>query len=138
MELLAYDPPSIGVKLAAENVQSAIETVVIAKDYERGVPWVYSDQTWQWDSFGGLGIYLPLGVDETRRQLFYNKTNLSWAEATSWDEFLKTFWAGTVRSASINEMPVCRATTDNCDGLANPLDEQNDGSIQLFMPITLR
>ncbi len=127
-----------GLLQAAQGVETAVNNIVIAKDYESGVPWVYSDQTWQWNSFGGLGVYLPLGVDEERRQLFYNQTNLTWAEATTWDEFLETFWADAVHSAQILPIPVCRATTDSCEGLANPLPEQDNLSTKLYLPALVR
>ncbi|MEM7133053.1 MAG: clostripain-related cysteine peptidase [Chloroflexota bacterium] len=128
------------IQQAAQTLQDSIDEVIIAKDSEGGIPWVYSDQTWQWENFGGLGVYLPLGVDEQRRQLFYNQTNLSWAGATEWDEFLSAFWADAVHSA--RNMPVCRATTDQCEGLANPLPEQEQeptsGIQRLFLPVLKR
>lgn len=143
--------PTPPVRVAAINVKDVMDTAIVAKEFEGGVPWVYSDQVWEWESFGGLGVYLPLGVDEVRRQLFYNQTNLTWANDTQWDEFLTDFWAGTIRAANVAQMPVCRATTDGCEGLANQLPEQagDAGSEQpqvephqhnhhIFMPITQR
>lgn len=127
-------PDAGAVQAAAQGLQSALTAAVLAKDSANGSPWLFSDQNWNWRNYGGLGIYLPLGQDETRRQLFYHANNLGWTADTTWDEFLTAFWAGNSHAATpLTEMPVCHATTQGCRGLANPLPIESP--VMLFIPL---
>lgn len=120
-------PSESRVTAAAQTLQSAISQAVVATDYENGAPWLYPNRLWRWQSIAGLGVYLPLEVDEQRRSLFYVESSLGWAERTRWDEFLRAFWttSSAVRSAQF-AMPICEQTTDNCTGLANPLPQNGN------------
>lgn len=130
-------PNAGAVQAAAQGLHSALTAAVLAKDSANGSPWLFSDQNWNWRNYGGLGIYLPLGQDETRRQLFYHANNLGWTADTTWDEFLTAFWAGNSHAATtLTEMPVCHATTQGCVGLANPLPVQPLRLV--FLPVVLR
>lgn len=108
---------------AAQQVETVLASAVISTAYASGAPWVAEEQSWTWQTMGGLSIYAPLGQDEAKRRIYYNSNNLTWADDTTWDEFLSAFWAnnGGISVATANgEMPVCQATTDGCTGLANP------------------
>ncbi len=130
-------PDAGAVQAAAQGLHRALTAAVLAKDSANGSPWLFNDQSWNWRNYGGLGIYLPLGQDETRRQLFYHANNLGWTADTTWDEFLTAFWAGNSHAATtLTEMPVCHATTQGCVGLANPLPVQP--LRRLFLPVVLR
>lgn len=129
----AADDP---VLQASQALSTSLAVAVVAKDAEGGAPWISTDQLWQWPNYGGVGVYLPLAQDETRRQLFYNQNNLAWSADTTWDEFLADYWAAEVMAAKpVAEMPVCHATVDGCVGLANPLPVQDPPIYSLYLPL---
>lgn len=117
-------PTETSLISATQVISTALASVIVTKDHQDGVPWVYADQTWHWPNFGGLSIYAPISQDETRRRLFYNQHNLAWAQDTTWDEFLAAYWGTGVAvhgATATLDMPVCHATTQGCQGLAKPL-----------------
>ncbi len=129
-------PSATAVQQAAEALRNALDAVVVAKDAAGGSPWLFGEQLWQWRAYGGLGIYLPLGQDEVRRRLFYHANNLAWTADTTWDEFLTAFWGGNSNAAtSLADMPVCHATTQGCQGLANPLPVQTPTARFVYLPV---
>lgn len=130
-------PTATAVQQAAEALRTALDAAVVAKDSANGSPWLFGEQLWQWRNYGGLGIYLPLGQDEARRRLFYHANNLAWTADTTWDEFLTAFWGGNSNAAAtLADMPVCHATTQGCQGLANPLPVQTPQAV--FLPTIWR
>lgn len=127
------------IQQAVQTLRSALAMAVVAKDYAGGSPWLFSNQNWQWQHYGGLGIYLPLGQDEARRQLFYHTNNLAWTTDTTWDEFLAAFWADQSSAATmLTAMPVCHNTAQGCQGLANPLPVQTPVLKFIFLPVAAR
>jgi len=77
---------------AAQEVQHAISTAVVAKEHHNGIPWQYSDEEWSWEELGGLSIYLPLIEDKWARA-YYNARHLQMAKDGQWDEFLtNAYW----------------------------------------------
>jgi hypothetical protein len=76
---------------AAQEVQDAIATAVVAEDHNNGTPWNYSAQEWAWDELGGISIYTPLVQDEWRRR-YYKGSHLRSAQHGEWDEFLAVYW----------------------------------------------
>lgn len=126
-------PSATAVQQAAESLRNALDAAVVAKDAAGGSPWLFGEQLWQWRAYGGLGIYLPLGQDEARRRLFYHANNLAWTADTTWDEFLAAFWGGN--AATVTDMPVCHATTQGCQGLANPLPVQTPTARFVYLPV---
>lgn len=134
-QLAGQLPAESAVLSATQAVQSVLNTAIVAKEYENGTPWMFQDQQWAWNHYSGLAIYVPLGQDEARRQIFYNASNLSLAQDTNWDDFLASYWAGNVRSAATS-MPVCHQTSDGCTGLANPLPVQPLRTIYLPLVVT--
>ena len=127
-------PTTATIQQAAQTLQNALTATVIAKDAAGGSPWLFNNQNWQWPDYGGLGIYLPLGQDEARRQLFYHANNLAWTADTTWDEFLADFW-GSNAAATVTDMPVCHTTTQGCQGLANPLPVQTPIPQFVYLPV---
>jgi uncharacterized delta-60 repeat protein len=129
-------PNVTAVQQASQTLQTALTAAVVAKDSANGSPWLFGEQLWQWRNYGGLGIYLPLGKDEVRRRLFYHANNLAWTADTTWDEFLTAFWGGNSHAAiTESEMPVCHATTQGCQGLANPLPVQTPTARFVYLPV---
>jgi uncharacterized delta-60 repeat protein len=129
-------PTATAVQQAAEALRNALDAAVVAKDSANGSPWLFGEQLWQWRDYGGLGIYLPLGQDEARRRLFYHANNLAWTADTTWDEFLTAFWGGNSNAAAtLADMPVCHATTQGCQGLANPLPVQAPTARFVYLPV---
>ncbi|MFZ4661641.1 MAG: clostripain-related cysteine peptidase [Caldilineaceae bacterium] len=126
-------PNVTAVQQAVQTLQTALTAAVVAKDAANGSPWLFGEQLWQWRNYGGLGIYLPLGKDEVRRRLFYHANNLAWTADTTWDEFLTAFWGGN--AATVTDMPVCHATTQGCQGLANPLPVQTPTARFVYLPV---
>jgi hypothetical protein len=121
----------------AQAVQTLLSSVVVSVTQQNGSPWLAEDQTWAWRNLGGLSIYAPLQTDEAKRRIYYTKDHLAWAADSRWDEFLATFWAGTVNGATTAaELPVCYATTQGCQGLANPLPVQPP--LVVFLPTIWR
>jgi uncharacterized delta-60 repeat protein len=121
----------------AQAVQTLLSSVVVSVTQQNGSPWLAEDQTWAWRNLGGLSIYAPLQTDEAKRRIYYTKDHLAWAADSRWDEFLATFWAGTVNGATTAaELPVCYATTQGCAGLTNPLPVQPPQTI--FLPTIWR
>lgn len=92
------------------NMQNQVKAVIKDTHFQNGNPWNYPSNDWQWtDKAEGLGIYLPLEVDEPKRK-FYNADNLAWAADTQWDEFLAAYWGDTVLAAGEELLPVCEST----------------------------
>ncbi len=121
----------------AQAVQTLLSSVVITVAQQNGSPWLAEEQTWAWRNLGGLSLYAPLQTDEAKRRIYYTKDHLAWAADSRWDEFLATFWAGTVNGATTAaELPVCYATTQGCAGLANPLPVQPPPTV--FLPTIWR
>jgi hypothetical protein len=121
----------------AQAVQTLLSSVVITVAQQNGSPWLAEEQTWAWRNLGGLSIYAPLQTDEAKRRIYYTKDHLAWAADSTWDEFLTTFWAGTVNGATTAaDLPVCYATTQGCAGLANPLPVQPP--LVVFLPTIWR
>jgi hypothetical protein len=96
---------------AAQAIVSELtNTLVISQQANSGIPWPYPTQQWQWEAIGGISIYASLEQIEPRLPL-YNSQNLQWAQDTSWDEFLRKYWAETANGAA-EAMPTCRTTRD--------------------------
>lgn len=106
---------------AAQAVSDVVDSAVITTTYRNGNPWLYPGVTWHWQAPGGIGIYLPLEQDESKRTL-YTGQNLRWAQEGRWDEFLHAFWTNNLSAAGPHaDLPTCIATTRDCtnaDGIS--------------------
>ncbi|MCB0157393.1 MAG: hypothetical protein KDD83_04630, partial [Caldilineaceae bacterium] len=125
------DAADAGIRTAAEQVIWAVNEAVSQAKFLSGSPQPFSDRNWDWERFGGLSVYLPIGADEARRDL-YKAASLAWAADTSWDEFLDAFWEG---EATPPQFP-CDRTTEHCDGLAPRPKVEDLG--QVFLPLIVR
>lgn len=95
-----------GVQAAAQSLQDALSgapnPLIVNSQAESGV---YGGTSWDLANATGLSIYLPLG-DADWRVDFYNSAELSLAEATQWDEFVRTL---TALDDSIRPSPLSTA-----------------------------
>lgn len=94
------------VVAAAQGVEAAVRSSVIAEDHQSGTPWPHPTQTWTWGDLGGLSVYVPLGVDNWKRQ-YYTGRHLEFAAESTWDEFLAAFWDSAAPPASPTCPPDC-------------------------------
>ncbi|MBN1890055.1 MAG: right-handed parallel beta-helix repeat-containing protein [Thermoflexales bacterium] len=74
---------NVTVTAAAQAVPGAVAAAVVTQTYHNGVPWQHPEQTWAWDSLGGLSGYLPLKEDDWKR-LYY--------PSGTWRQFLVQYW----------------------------------------------
>jgi len=81
------------IQAAAQSLQNALSgtpnPLIVNSQAESGV---YAGASWNLANANGLSIYLPLGEADWRVD-FYNGNELSLAEATQWDEFVRTLTA---------------------------------------------
>ncbi|MBV7327825.1 hypothetical protein KFU94_06110 [Chloroflexi bacterium TSY] len=80
---------------AIRNVQTALPKVVVDKDQQNGKPNRFASEQWEWDSPGGLAIYLPLREDEWKRRYYKNRDDedgLLFAKDGEWDDFIQLYW----------------------------------------------
>lgn len=140
IELRNKFPDEQMLQQTTRQLISAINEVVIEKDYENGDLWNGGENRWQWSNYHGLGIYIPLGWDEDRRTLLYSAENLAWAKDTSWDEFLNAFYSQTQSSLLAADQstprphPLCNNTFDeSCKELAMPLQVHD-----IYLPLIQR
>ena len=117
-------------------LQEAISATVIATAHQNGEPINSPQDFWEWKEYSGMGIYLPLVLDEERRSQFYTPSYLEWASATSWDNFLQSYHASVLVAANAaRKLTVCNNTvTDPCIGLAKPLEAAFTNQ-QIYLPL---
>lgn len=54
---------SASVIAAAQTLETALGTAIVAEQHRSGSPWVIPDRVWDLDNVHGLSIFLPLGED---------------------------------------------------------------------------
>lgn len=143
-ELLGRFGEESTVGRAAVMLQSAVSNAVEYKDMKEGNPAKFPSQTWSWNNYGGLAIYLPLPIDDSERRLLYTAANLKWAGDGQWDEFFGAYWpssAGRTHPSTV-DLPIC-ASTSACDSiLAKPLlptsAPSEEIANQVFVPLVVR
>jgi uncharacterized repeat protein (TIGR01451 family) len=77
---------------AAQAVETAVATAVVAEDHAGGTPWPFPNALWAWDALGGISIYAPWHSDHWTRR-YYSEAHLSWARDGLSDSFLDAYWA---------------------------------------------
>ncbi|MEM7538008.1 MAG: Ig-like domain-containing protein [Chloroflexota bacterium] len=115
--------PGTAIASAAQAVQTAMSNAVVqpvrAAD---GTPHLYSDEFWTLVPSGGLNIYLPLHVDEWKRN-YYSGSNLQSAVDGAWDDFLLAYWGGSLNTRAIRRCTADGANgTTSCAEIGSPTD----------------
>jgi hypothetical protein len=119
---------------AINNVQSALNNMVIVAAFHSGVPHTNPDQQWAWPNAKGLGIYLPRANDPKRT--LYTGDNLRWVQRSGWHQFLEAMGMVMAADAMGTELPTCAATAQ-CAGLPRQLPFENAG-VEIYLPLIRR
>jgi hypothetical protein len=119
---------------AINNVQSALNNMVIVAAFHSGVPHTNPDQQWAWPNAKGLGIYLPRANDPKRT--LYTGDNLRWVQRSGWHQFLEAMGMVMAADAMGTELPTCAATAQ-CAGLPRQLPVEN-GGVEIYLPLIRR
>ena len=106
-------PGNTEVVAASQALQLAVGEVVKTEKHQAGIPWLYSEQKWDWggeNNLGGVSKYLPLMQDDWKR-LYHSGLFLPALDTASlWDDFLEAYWQ--YQPASEQE-PIC--PSEGCD-----------------------
>ena len=88
MQLREAFPGNQSINEITAAVQSSVAEAVPCFPFGCGIPHGYSNNRWCWQAPGGLSIYLPLGVDDDKHDLYAQLQS----SGGGWDEFLKAYW----------------------------------------------
>jgi hypothetical protein len=124
------DSPEVAA--AAIAMQDAISATVVSEAHRRTVN---SAPPASWTDIGGLSIYWPLAADEEKRLALYNATNLQWAAASQWDEWLTNYWQ-SVEERNLTALEAC-AQTAACPGLTG-WGFVDEPQTRIFVPLVQR